>query len=123
MMMVTAIIQPFRLEHVRRELISAGLLGLTVCECFGHGRQPEFAPSFTGCSDTAVLSPMVKIEIAIPSWARETAIDAIVRGAKLGNSDNGKIFVSLLDKVISIRAGVEDDDTAHLPARPSEAAE
>lgn len=28
MMMVTAIIQPFRLEHVRRELISAGLISI-----------------------------------------------------------------------------------------------
>lgn len=123
MIMITAIIQPFRLEHVRHELISAGLPGLTVCECYGHGRQPKFVPSLTGCSDTAVLLPKMKIEIAVPSWARETAIGAIVRGAKLGKIGDGKIFVSRLDKVINIRTGDQDDDPVHLPARSPEAAE
>ena len=123
MIMITAIIQPFRLEHVRQELISADLVGLTVCECVGHGRQPKFVPSLTGCSDTALLLAKTKIEIAVPSSARETAIGAIVRGARLGSIGDGKIFVSQLDKVISIRTGFEEDDMTHAPVKTSEAAE
>jgi nitrogen regulatory protein PII len=108
MFMITAIIQPFRLEHVRAALISEGLSGMTVHDCVGHGRQPKLVPSLKGGPDLPDIMPKVKIQVAVPSERRDAAIDAIIRGARLGNIGDGKIFVSPLERVMSIRTGLED---------------
>ena len=118
MLMITALIQPFRLDHVRSELLSADLVGLTISYCFGHGRQPQFVPSLTGGPDVPDILPKVKIEIAVPSDKRDEAIAAIIRGTRLG-----KIFVSQLDRVISVRTGFENEDALQSSDWPAEAAE
>lgn len=123
MLMITAVIQPFRVEHVREALISAGLLGLTINECLGHGRQPTFVPSRHCGPDIADILPKVKVEIAVPDDLQETAIAAIIRGARLGNIGDGKIFVSHLDRVVSIGTGLEDGMAHEFHAPMVEAAE
>jgi nitrogen regulatory protein P-II 2 len=123
MLMITALIQPFRLEHVRKELLSADLVGLTIGECVGHGKNGRFVPSRIGGPDIPDILPKVKIEIAVPPEMRQEAIDAIVRGARLGNIGDGKIFVSQLDSVTSIRTGLPDDGEYPLRRWPAEAAE
>jgi nitrogen regulatory protein P-II 1 len=123
MIMITALIQPSRLDHVRRQLMSADLAGLTISDCFGYGRQPRFVPSPHGDPDIPDILPNVKIEIAVPSDRRDEAIDAIMRGARLGTIDNGKIFVSQLEKVVSVRTGLENEGALQLPNLPAEAAE
>jgi nitrogen regulatory protein P-II 1 len=123
MIMITAMIQPFRLEHVRRELLANDIAGLTACECAGHGRQPRIVPSRRGGPDLKDVLPKVEIMVAVPSHRRDDAIAAIVRGARLGNIGDGKIFVSRLDKVVSIRTGFENDDALAGPYRMADAAE
>jgi nitrogen regulatory protein P-II 2 len=123
MFMITALIQPSRLNHVRRELLSADLAGLTVSDCFGYGRQPRFVPSPHGGTDIPDILPNVKIEIAVPSDRRDEAIDAIMRGARLGNIDDGKIFVSQLEKVVSVRTGLENEVALQSSNWSAEAAE
>lgn len=122
MLMITALIQPFRLEHVRRELLSADVVGLTVGDCVGNGKNPKFVPSRIGGPDIPDIVPKVKIEIAVPPEKRQEAIDAIIRGARLGTIGDGKLFVSRLERVVSIRTG-RHDDTFHLFNFPAEAAE
>jgi nitrogen regulatory protein P-II 1 len=123
MLMITALIQPFRLDHVRSELVSADLIGLTISHCYGNGREPKFVPSLTGGPDVPDILPKVKIEIAIPSDKRDEAIAAIIRGARLGKIGDGKIFVSPLDRVISVRTGSENEDALQSLHWPAEAAE
>ncbi len=108
MLMITAIIQPERLQHVRATLISAGLLGMTTHECVGHGCNEKIVPSRNGGPDLPDILPRVKLEIAVPSERRDEAIDAIIRGARLGRTGDGKIFASPLERVISIRTERED---------------
>ena len=98
MFMIVAVIQPFRLEQVRSELLTAGVVGLTVCECVGHGRQPKIVSSLHGGPDIAELVPKVRIDLAVSANNLEIAIDAIVRGARLGKIGDGKIFVSPVEK-------------------------
>ncbi len=107
MIMISAIIQPGRLQHVRAALISAGLLGMTSHDCVGHGCNEKLVPSRMGGPDLPDILPKVKLEIAVPSERREEAIDAIIRGARLGGTGDGKIFVSPLERVITIRTGLE----------------
>jgi len=108
MLMITAIIQPGRLRHVRAALISAGLLGMTTHDCVGNGCNEKLVPSRMGGPDLPDILPNVKLEIAVPSERRDEAIDAIIREARLGRTGDGKIFVSSLERVITIRTGLED---------------
>lgn len=117
MIMITAVIKPFRLDHVRSALLKAGIAGLTVTPCAGYGRNPRMVPSFKGGPDVADLIAGIKIETAVDLDQEHAAIDAIVKAAKLGEPGDGKIFVMPLDRVVSIRTGADDDgglgDVAH----------
>ncbi len=108
MFMVTALIQPFRLSHVERELQLAGLRDHTVGECAGYGANPSFViGSLTG-SDVPDVVPKVKLEIPVPEDLCEQAIEAIIRGARLGKTGDGKIFVSELVEVIDLSPSLSD---------------
>ena len=123
MFMIVAVIQPFRLEQVRSELLTAGVVGLTVCECVGHGRQPKIVSSLHGGPDIAELVPKVRIDLAVTASNLEIAIDAIVRGARLGKIGDGKIFISPVEKVVTMRTGQEDDLVPYASESWTEAAE
>ena len=123
MFMLIAVIQPYRLERVRSELLAGGVNGLTVCECVGSGRQPRFVSSLHGGPDIAELVPKVRIDVVVTASQLEIAIDAVQRGARLGEIGDGKIFVSKIDKVVAVRTGWEDDHALSESEPWSEAAE
>lgn len=113
MFMITAVIQPGELPLVRAQLLSAGITGMTVSECAGHGHAPRMVPGLRGGPDLAYLEENIQIEIAIPDSAMEPAVDAIRRGASMGA--RGKIFVSAIERVVSIRTGHDDDLALNAP--------
>lgn len=113
MIMITAIIQPFRLEHVREALQSAGIPGLTVCPCAGHGRDPRMVPSFHGGPEVPDVVVGIRIETVVDRSLRRAAIAAIVQGARIEGAGAGKIFVSPLERVFSIRTGADDRGLQH----------
>ena len=123
MQMITALIQPFRLEQVISELLEAGIIGMTVCACCGHGRQFQLVDSL--CDDTKIprLLDKVKIEVAGSDCDMKVAIRAIVRGARLDKVGDGKIFVTTLERVVSIRTRSEGDVALHASFGVLEAAE
>lgn len=123
MLMITALIRPFSLDRVKTELLSAGLAGLTVSDCVGYGRNPVLVPSLIAGFDIPDILPKVKIEIVVPSDKRRDAIDAIIRGARLGKIGDGKIFISEIEKVFSVCTGEEDDEALRVIKTPAEAAE
>ena len=103
MKMIRAVIQPFRLDQVRAALQSAGVEGLSVTECEGHGRQGGLTPAMRAGGHMRSLAPKLLIEIVIPSQQLHDAIDAISQGARVGNAGDGKIFVSSIEQAVSIR--------------------
>lgn len=113
MFMITAVIQPAELINVRAELMSAGITGMTVSACAGHGRAARRVPGLRGGPEVPYLEDNLQIEVAVPDSACAPALDAIRRGAQLG--DRGKIFVSAIDRVVSIRTGLEDDLALNAP--------
>lgn len=110
MIMITAIIQPFRLEHVRSALLAAEVSGLTVSQCTGYGRNPKMVPSFRCGPDVPELVPSVQIQLVVPSSQCRSAIAAIMGAARTGNAGDGKLFVSRVDRVITIRTGAAEQD-------------
>ena len=110
MKLISAIIQPHKLDEVREALAEAGVQGLPVVEARGYGRQKGHREVYRGAEYVIDFLPKVKIEIAIGDDLLEKAIDTIEKAAKTGNVGDGKIFVSSLEQTVRIRTGETGDD-------------
>ena len=103
MKLIIAIIQPFRLEKVKEELYKAEVNLITVSEVLGHGRQGGVAQIYRGAQETGNLLKKIRLEIAVNEDFVEPTIGAIVKGAKTGETGDGKIFVLDLKECVRIR--------------------
>ena len=104
MKMITAIIQPDRLDEVREALYAADITRITVGRVTGHGRQ-EDEELYRGSKVVPNLISKVRIDIAVNDEFAEIAIEAILKAARKGPGKigDGKIFVTTLDECIRIR--------------------
>jgi len=107
MKMVTAVIQPKRLDSVRQALSEVGVTGVTATEVKGFGRQKGHTELYRGAEFVVEFLPKVKLEIAITDEQVEEVIDTIITACKIngGKIGDGKIFVTSLEQVIRIRTG------------------
>jgi len=105
MKLVIAIIQPHKLEAVKAELYKEEVNLLTVSEVLGHGRQKGVAEVYRGIKETGNLLRKIRLEIAVNDSFLERTIEAITRGARTGETGDGKIFVLDLNDCIRIRTG------------------
>ena len=110
MKLVIAIIPPHRLENVKQELYKAEVNLLTVNEVLGHGRQKGITEVYRGVKETGNLLKKVRLEIAVNDNFVEPTIAAIVKGARSGETGDGKIFILPLERCIRIRTGEEGRD-------------
>ncbi|MEN9545410.1 MAG: nitrogen regulatory protein 1 [Verrucomicrobiota bacterium] len=100
---VEAIIKPFRLEDVKSALQAAGLVGMTVSEVKGFGRQRGHTEIYRGSEYTVDFLPKLKVELVVSDALVQMAVDAIIKAARTGKIGDGKIFVSAVEEVIRIR--------------------
>ena len=100
MKMVTAIIKPFKLDEVREALTAIGVLGITVTEVKGFGRQKGHTELYRGAEYVVDFLPKIKLEAAVAKEMLELVIEAIEKSAHTGNIGDGKIFVQ---RVVRIR--------------------
>ena len=107
MKMVTAIIQPKRLDSVRQALSEINVTGVTATEVKGFGRQKGHTELYRGAEFVVEFLPKVKIEIAITKEQLDEVIESIISACKIngGKIGDGKIFVSNLEQVVRIRTG------------------
>ena len=102
---IEAIIRHFKLEDVKEALTKIQVLGMTVTECKGFGRQKGHKEQYRGAEYTVDFLPKTKLEVVVADGQAQAAIDAIVAGARTGKIGDGKIFVSNLENVVRIRTG------------------
>ena len=107
MKLIIAIIQPYRLEEVKKALYDADVHLITVSEVLGHGRQKGVDEFYRGAKETGNLLRKIRLEIAVNENFVKPTIDAIVKGARTGKIGDGKIFVLDLPRCIRIRTGDE----------------
>ena len=100
---IEAIVRPHLWEAVKIALQEVGVVGMTISEVKGFGRQKGHTETYRGSEYKVELIPKIKIEIAIPNELVEAALDAIVKTAKTGKFGDGKVFVSALEDVVRIR--------------------
>lgn len=110
MKLVTAVIKPFKLDEVREALTALGVMGLTVTEVKGYGRQKGHTEIYRGAEYAISFVPKLKLEVAVKAELVDAVIEAIVSKAKTGQIGDGKIFVYSLDHVVRIRTGETDTE-------------
>ena len=108
--LVTAIIKPFKLEDVKDALREAGILGLTVSEIQGFGRQGGKTEAFRGSEYKVEFVPKVMIEVLVDSTDVDKIMDLIGQSARTGKIGDGKIWAVPVDRVMRVRTGELGDD-------------
>ncbi len=107
---VVAIIKPFKLIEVRDALTANGVLGMTITEVKGYGRQAGHTDIYRGAEYVAKFIPKLKIEVVVPADQVEKTVETIIATSRTGTHGDGKIFVSTLDLIVRIRTGERDSD-------------
>ena len=102
---IEAIIRPFKLEDVKIALVNAGIVGMTVSEVRGFGRQKGQVERYRGSEFTVEFLQKLKLEIVVDDERVETVVQAVQDAASTGEIGDGKIFISTVDSVIRIRTG------------------
>jgi nitrogen regulatory protein PII len=105
---IEAIIRPFKLEDVKIALVSAGIVGMTVTEVRGFGRQKGQVERYRGSEFTVEFLQKLKLEIVVDDDRVHTVINAIQEAARTGEIGDGKIFITAVDSVLRIRTGDRD---------------
>ena len=108
--LVTAIIKPYKLEEVKEALQGAGILGLTVSEVQGYGRQGGKTETFRGSEYKVDFVPKVKLEVLVESADADKIIDVITGAARTGKIGDGKVWAVDVDRVLRVRTGEAGDD-------------
>ena len=108
---IEAIIKPFKLEEVKEGLNNKEILGITVSEVKGYGRQKGHTELYRGAEYIIDFLPKMKIEVVVPDERVDEVIDTIIETAKTGKIGDGKIFVSDMCNAFRIRTG-ESGETA-----------
>ena len=105
---VEAIIRPFKLEDVKVALVEAGIIGMTVSEVRGFGRQKGQVERYRGSEFTVEFLQKLKIEVVVEAERVNDVVTAIADAARTGEIGDGKIFISPVESVVRIRTGDRD---------------
>ncbi len=107
---VEAIIRPFKLEDVKLALVNAGIVGMTVSEVRGFGRQKGQVERYRGSEFTVEFLQKLKVEVVVDDEKVDSVVSAIADAAKTGEIGDGKIFISRVDSVLRIRTAERDSE-------------
>jgi nitrogen regulatory protein PII len=115
MLMIEAFIRPNRLDAVKTALSHLGILGLTVFECRGFGKQKGESERYRGATHDVGFVPKIMLRICIKDEDKDRAIPAIIEAARSGGTTgagaigDGKIFLYPVSEVIRIRTGEKNE--------------
>ena len=105
MKIIEAVMQPFKLDDVTKELKGIGVEGMTVTEVKGFGHQKGGQERYNGNAWTSLFVPKVKIEVVVEDSLAHNVVDTITRCAKTDGAGDGRIFVLDLLSAVRIKTG------------------
>lgn len=108
---IIAVIKPHKLDEIRDALQREGVLGMTVSEVKGYGRQGGQKEIYRGAEYAVNYVPKTKIEIAVADEQAARIVEVVREAANSNQIGDGKIFVLEIAEVVRIRTG-ETGDTA-----------
>ena len=107
---IEAIIKPFKLDDVKEALTGAGIIGMTVTEVRGFGRQKGHTEMYRGGEYTVDFLPKIKIEIVVSDALADKVVALVTSAARTGSIGDGKVFVAPLEEALRIRTGERGDN-------------
>jgi nitrogen regulatory protein P-II 1 len=110
MKLVTAIVKPFVLEDVKRALEQLGVLGMTVSEVQGYGRQKGHTEVYRGAEYSVDFVPKVRVEVVADDTLADKVVDAVVEAARTGKIGDGKVWVTPVETLVRVRTGERGAD-------------
>lgn len=108
--LVTAVIKPHMLESVKEGLKSAGVLGVTVTEVNGFGRQGGHTETYRGAEYSVDLVPKLKVEVICSIDDAERIMDIIRKCAHTGKIGDGKVWIVDVERIMRVRTGEMGED-------------
>jgi nitrogen regulatory protein P-II 1 len=102
---IKAVIRPFKLEEIKIALVNIGILGMTVSEVRGFGRQKGQTERYRGSEYTVEFLQKAQIEVVVEDEQVDKAVQEIVSVARTGEIGDGKIFISTVDDIMRVRTG------------------
>ena len=110
MKLVIAVIKPFKLDDVKSALKEAGVVGITVTEAKGFGRQGGHTETYRGTEYQIEFVPKLKLEVVIDDGEMDKVVDVLVRAAATGKIGDGKVWVTPVEAIVRIRTGEQGVD-------------
>jgi len=108
--LITAVVKPFQLDHVQSALKDAGVVGMTVSEVHGYGRQGGHTEVYRGAEYTVMFVPKAMVEVLSDDASVVRIVDVIVEAARTGKIGDGKIWITDVVDVVRIRTGERGED-------------
>lgn len=110
MKLITAVIQPHRLDEVKKALQGVGVRGLTVSEASGYGRQSGHTEVYRGAEYTVDLVPKLRVEVLTSDEDAPVVAETIVNASQTGRIGDGKVWVTAVEDVLRVRTGERGSD-------------
>jgi len=110
MKLVTAIVKPFVLEDVKTALEQVGVLGMTVSEVQGYGRQKGHTEVYRGAEYSVDFVPKIRVEVVVDDSLADKVVDAVMDAARTGRIGDGKVWVTPVETVVRVRTGERGAD-------------
>ena len=105
MKLVVAIIKPFKLDDVKNRLKTIGVVGMTLTESQGFGRQRGHTEVYRGAEYEVDFVPKLRLEILVDDAEVDSVVDGIVESAATGKIGDGKVWVIDVDTAVRVRTG------------------
>ncbi len=110
MKLITAIVKPFVLEDVKGALEQIGVLGMTISEVQGYGRQKGHTEVYRGAEYSVDFVPKVRVEVIADDTHADKVVDAVIESARTGKIGDGKVWVTPVESVVRVRTGERGTD-------------
>jgi len=108
MKLITAVIRPSKLDEVKKALKDAGVLGMTLTEVQGFGRQFGHTEIYRGTEFAVEFIPKSKIEILTDDNTASSIADTIATVSRTDGVGDGKIWITEVTGVVRIRTNERD---------------
>ena len=106
---IECVIRPIKIDEVKVALEAIGVVGMTVADVRGYGKQRGRTEKYRGNTYVVNLLPKVKLEIVVSDDRAEEVVDIVLDAARTGEIGDGKIFVSNVEQAVRIRTGERGD--------------
>lgn len=110
MKLVTAVVKPSVLADVKADLAQLGVLGMTVCDVRGLGRQQGLTEDYGDSDQSVDFVPKTRVEVVVDDTAVDKVVDVIVHAARTGKIGDGKVWVTPVQTVVRVRTGERGGD-------------